>query len=324
MAAMSAQERLQQGYAGYTPELQRAARWIISHPAEAGLWSMRRQAEAVNVSPATMLRLARAAGYDGYDALRQACQQALARKANTTLRERAAALQAGPELDGHAALTGLQVDALRSVQQANSLAQLDAAAQTMLQSRLVGFLGTRSSFGIAFQMRYAYQLVRSNGILIDGLGAMQAEAADVLQAGDALVVISQAPYPALTVQLATELSARGVALIALTDSPLAPYTAQARHTLVFTPPDTGQAQGRPGSFFHTTAGLLGLAEHLVARLAARGGPEVLTRLSAVETRLRARRAYWRATPEAGERQHTNAAHAASPSLSSDAPFSDTP
>ena len=40
-------------------------------------------------------------------------------------------------------------------------------------------------------------------------------------------------------------------------------------------------------------GLLGLAEHLIARLAARGGDAVLQRLADIETRLQADGAYWR-------------------------------
>ncbi|KCV21797.1 SIS domain protein, partial [Bordetella pertussis B200] len=84
------------------------------------------------------------------------------------------------------------------------VAAFDAAARTLLAAGQVGFLGTRSAFGIAHQMRYAYQLVRRNGLLIDGLGGAPAEQIDNLQAGDALVAISQAPYPAATVHLARQ------------------------------------------------------------------------------------------------------------------------
>ena len=37
---------------GLPAELQRAARWALDNPAEVGLWSMRRQAQAVGVAPA--------------------------------------------------------------------------------------------------------------------------------------------------------------------------------------------------------------------------------------------------------------------------------
>ncbi|WP_191577054.1 MULTISPECIES: MurR/RpiR family transcriptional regulator [Achromobacter] len=286
------------------PELQRAARWVVANPAQVGLWSMRRQAQTLGVAPATMLRLARALGYGSYEDFRQPFQQALAAQGEPGLRDRAAALQAAAGASGepgHDALTGYQVHAMTSVCALNPPATFDAAVQTLLDAHQVGFLGTRSAFGIAFQMRYAYQLVRRNSVLIDGLGGAPAEQIDNLAAGDALIVISQAPYPAATVALARQAAQRGVAVVALTDDPLSPLAVDARHTLRFAPSDRDGVQARParqgpGSFFHTTAGLLGLAEHLIARLTALGGEAVLDRLAEVEQRLRTDNVYWTGAP----------------------------
>jgi len=294
------QEKLEQ----LPPELQRAARWVVANPALVGLWSMRRQAQTLGVAPATMLRLARAVGYGSYEDFRQPFQQALAAQSEPGLRDRAAALQAAASAStepGHDALTGYQVQAMSSVCALNPPAAFDAAVQTLLNAHQVGFLGTRSAFGIAFQMRYAYQLVRRNSLLIDGLGGAPAEQIDNMGAGDALIVISQAPYPVATVELARQAAQRGVAVVALTDDPLSPLAVDARHTLRFFPSDRDGVQARPahqgpGSFFHTTAGLLGLAEHLIARLTARGGEAVLDRLTEVEQRLRASNVYWTGAP----------------------------
>ncbi|MGE8702893.1 MAG: MurR/RpiR family transcriptional regulator [Achromobacter sp.] len=294
------QEKLEQ----LPPELQRAARWVVANPALVGLWSMRRQAQTLGVAPATMLRLARAVGYGSYEDFREPFQQALAAQSEPGLRDRAAALQAAASAStepGHDALTGYQVQAMSSVCALNPPAAFDAAVQTLLNAHQVGFLGTRSAFGIAFQMRYAYQLVRRNSVLIDGLGGAPAEQIDNMGAGDALIVISQAPYPVATVELARQAAQRGVAVVALTDDPLSPLAVDARHTLRFFPSDRDGVQARPahqgpGSFFHTTAGLLGLAEHLIARLTARGGEAVLDRLTEVEQRLRASNVYWTGAP----------------------------
>jgi len=295
-------QRLQSLLEQLSPELQRAAHWVADHPAEVGLWSMRRQAQAVGVAPATMLRLARAAGYDSYEAFRGPFQQALAGERPASLRERAAELQAAEGSagkPGHDALTSLQAEAIQSVCSLNSSAAFDAAVKTLLEARQVGFLGSRSAFGIAFQMHYAYQLVRRNSTLIDGLGGLQAEAIDNLREGDALVAISQAPYPTATVRLARQAAQQGVAVIALTDDTLAPLAVHSRHVLLFQRPDRDgvrerPAQRGPGSFFHTTAGLLGLAEHLIARLTARGGEAVLNRLSEIEERMQADKVFWSA------------------------------
>jgi DNA-binding MurR/RpiR family transcriptional regulator len=295
--ATTPQERLLAIFAQLTPELQRAARWVSGHPAEVGLWSMRRQAQALSVSPATMLRLARAAGYASYDSFRAPFQQALA-SGGYGLRQRAAKLQAsgGPKgmLPAHDVLAGLQVRAVQSACSLNAPAQFDAAVQVMLKARLVGFLGSRSSFGTAYQMRYAYQLVQRNGVLLDGSGGTLDEQAEMLVEGDVLIAIGQAPYSSPTVRVAREAARRGVALVALTDDALSPLALKAAHVLLFQSESSAGAGSRkgPGSFFHTMAGPLALAEHLIARFAARGGKAVLNRLDEVELRLRDELAYW--------------------------------
>ena len=40
---------LQEKLESLPPELQRAAHWVAAHPAEVGLWSMRRQAQALSL-----------------------------------------------------------------------------------------------------------------------------------------------------------------------------------------------------------------------------------------------------------------------------------
>lgn len=300
--SLTPQKRLLTVFAELSPELQRAARWVNGHPVEVGLWSMRRQAQTLSLSPATMLRLARAAGYDSYDSFRLPFQQALA-AGDFSLRQRAAKLQAD---DGnkaaqlaHNVLSGLQVRAVQSVQALNTSAQFDHAAQAILDARLVGFAGARSSFGTAYQMHYAYQLVQRNGILFSSLGGVQAESTDILAAGDALVAVAQKPYSDATVRAVQYAHQRDVVVIALVDDAMTPIAAHATHVLLFQPESSlgaGSLTG-PGSFFHTMAGPLALAENLVARLAARGGQAVLNRLDEVEHRLADEHVYWKSGQE---------------------------
>ena len=217
------QDRLRDMLPGLPAELQRAARWALDNPAEVGLWSMRRQAQAVGVAPATMLRMARAAGCDTYEAFRAPFQRALTQGMEAGWRDRAARLQARraetPAVDARAALTRWQTAALESIGAVNADSAFDEAAATLLAARQAGFLGTRSAFGIAFQMRYAYQMLCRNGMLIGGLGGASSDEADTLGQGDALVVVTQAPYAAATLELARSAAERGAAVIALTDAP---------------------------------------------------------------------------------------------------------
>jgi DNA-binding MurR/RpiR family transcriptional regulator len=280
-------QRLHAAFDKLSPELQRAARWVADHPGEAGLLSMRRQAGSAGVSPVTMVRLARALGFEDYAALRRPFQEAMAGR-SVDFGRRATALQAAPEGARLSRLAqsigGSQVADVQSVFALNDHAQIEAAVDALAKARRVGFLGVRASFAVAFQFRYAYNLIARNGVLLDGLGGTVLDQADALGAGDVLVAISQAPYSAPTVEAVSAAAARGVTVLALTDSTVSPLARKAAHVLRF--------RADSVSFFHSMLAPMALVELLLARLAAKGGKAVLRRLQQVERRLVAHHAYW--------------------------------
>jgi DNA-binding MurR/RpiR family transcriptional regulator len=282
-------KRIRTEYETLTPELQRAAQWIVDHPGETGFLSMRQQAKSAGVSAPTMVRLARALGFPDYASLRRPFQNVMARR-SLEFRNRASALQSAPATDSGAddlvaRLARTHVDDVRSVAALNPSERIEAAVNAIRGARRVGFLGVRASFGIAFQFRYAYNLIARNGVLFDGLAGTVHDQVEALESGDVLVAISQAPYSAPTVLAVQSAVKRGVTVVALTDSVLSPLAKGARHTLLF--------RADSASFFHSMIGPLALVELLLAQLAAKGGKGVLKRLAEVEERLTEQRAYWR-------------------------------
>ena len=288
VAAPDVFRRIRQQADTLAPELQRAARWVADHPSETGLLSMRQQALSAGVSAPTMVRLARALGFDDYAALRRPFQDAMAGR-TLDFGSRASALQAAPEATRAGRLmqelAKSQFEDVRSVQALNTPAQIDAVVRTIAGARRVGFLGIRASFGIAFQFRYAYNLIARNGVLFDGLGGTVHDQVDALDKKDVLIAISQSPYSVPTVESVQAAGRRGVTVIALTDSVMSPLSHGASHTLRF--------RADSVSFFPSMIAPLALVELLLARLAARGGETVLQRLAEVEERLTTQRAYWR-------------------------------
>jgi DNA-binding MurR/RpiR family transcriptional regulator len=284
-------DRLRAGFDAFTPELQRAAQWITDHPSETGLWSMRQQARSAGVSAPTMVRLARALGFADYASLRRPFQEALTGRP-IEYGARASALQAAPQARRIERLAreiaASQIADVESVLALNSAEKLEAAVGAIAAAKRVGFLGVRAPFGIAFQFRYAYNLIARNGVLFDGVGGTVHDQVDALGPGDVLIAISQSPYSTPTVDAVTTAGKRGVTVVALTDSALSPLARNAAHFLLF--------RADSISFFPSMIAPLALVELLVAWLAARGGKAVLKRLAEVDARLAAQRAYWNHRP----------------------------
>lgn len=268
-------DRLDAYFHTLSPELQRAARWVRDHPAEVGLQSMRQSAQAAGVSPATMTRLAQALGLDGFDAMRRPVRTQLARSAVSR-----------PAPDGTTAspLARAQAANVSSVDSRNDAAALAAAAQCVLRARHVLFLGLRASFGIAHHLQYSCDWLRpSTRLATDPAGAW-ADLVAALEPPDLMVVVSQAPYAVQTVEAVQLARARGVPVLALTDSPLSPLARLATQSLLF---DTASP-----AFFHSMTGAQALAEALMQAVAEQGGEPVLQRLTRRQQQMQQARAYW--------------------------------
>lgn len=270
-----------------SPELQRAARWVQAHPAELGLQSMRQSALAARVAPATMTRLARALGLDGFEAMRRPSMQAFAAsvgQANPPV----SAVTARPSTENFDRLAQAQVANLSAVRSSNSTPQLQAAAQRLLEARHVLFMGLRASFSIAYHLHYTCDWLRPNSRLVADVGGAWADQLLALTPDDLLVVVSQAPYTRQTIEAAQQAHGRGVPLLALTDSRLSPLARLAQQSLLF--------EAASPSFFHSMIGAQALAEALMECVAEQGGTALLQRLTQRQQGLQASKAYWEKRP----------------------------
>ncbi|MFM9709770.1 MurR/RpiR family transcriptional regulator, partial [Streptomyces galilaeus] len=58
-------------------QLQAAARWVLDHPADVALLSMRDQARRAGVPPVTLTRLAKRLGFAGFDEMKALYAQSM-------------------------------------------------------------------------------------------------------------------------------------------------------------------------------------------------------------------------------------------------------
>ena len=85
--------RIEQLFPRLSPQLRQAARYVLDRPDDVALQSMRSVAASAGVQPATMVRLAKALDYPGFDAFREPFRERL-RHPVTGYASRARALQA--------------------------------------------------------------------------------------------------------------------------------------------------------------------------------------------------------------------------------------
>lgn len=273
---MGARQQILDQFDALTPTMQAAARFIVDHPNEVVIASMRTLAEKANAQPATLVRLAQQLGYSGWPELKTAFAAELGLHSET-YGERAKSL-------AHRGRTQDLARELFAVQRANldateaaADAQLRQAAKLLAKARAVHIAGFRASHPLAFSLYYGYRLFRQSVFLVDGTAVGLEAQLRAIEPRDAVIVTSFAPYSREALWVADHVRATGATLIALTDSSASPLARQARATLQF-------AVTSP-SFFPSVAAGVALTEALLERLVADGGEAVVHRIEEVERRL---------------------------------------
>ncbi|MEP4379800.1 MAG: MurR/RpiR family transcriptional regulator [Alphaproteobacteria bacterium] len=282
---------LQDVYPNLSPQLRRAAHYLIDRPDEIAFTSMRQLADRAEVQPATMVRLAQALGFDGYEALREPFRDALRRQpagfgqrarkllARTSRRRKGRALaQLANEM------VAADRDNLSLSLEAIGSDELAEAANVLAGARRIYVVGQRSLFPAAFYVHYACSMFRDDMILMDGNGGTFADRLRGISAEDAMLVFSFEPYSRGAVEAAEYAATRGAAIIAVTDSLVSPLSSLTKHMLLV-------GTDTP-ALFKSVVPVLSIAQVLVAQILAQGGQSALTSVAESEHQLETFGAYW--------------------------------
>jgi DNA-binding MurR/RpiR family transcriptional regulator len=267
-------------------QMQAAARWLISHPLEVALLSMREQARRAGVPPATMSRIAKRLGFDGFEALK-AVHAKLIREPGPSYQSKAQKLMSrqkghreGPLIVEMLQAFAHQFDALAGGPFTTSI---EEAAETLSNAGRVFCLASRACFSVAFLYHYIRSLVGADSVLLDSAGGTGVDALRTATSDDALLAISVSPYTRQTLDAALFAAERSARVVAITDSVLSPLARMA-DTAIIIPTETA-------SFFPSMTPALAAAECLAALVAVKRGEPALAALAESERQLSAFGAY---------------------------------
>jgi DNA-binding MurR/RpiR family transcriptional regulator len=270
------------GFDELPPQLKEAARWVIDHPADVALLTMREQARRAGIPPATLTRLAQRFRLKGYDEIRRLYAEAV-RQRPESYRGRAEELLQRRDSEGDEALIqdifSSLTSHLRELSTPSAINRFRAAAEIIARSKRVFCLGLRSTFSVAYSFHYARSLFGAASILVDGPGGIATDTLRTIGPADVLLAISVKPYTRQTLQAARYADKRGARVIAVTDSEVSPLATLAKETLI--------VGTETPSFFHTMAPAFAAIECLTALVAARRGSQTIQSLAASEEQLEA-------------------------------------
>lgn len=277
-------------YDAMSPQLQQAARYVLEHPDEVALVSMRELARHAAVQPATMTRLAKFLGKQGYDDIREHYAAALRRGSDgfaAKVRQRSNAAVADNSSIAAQMLRGLSAQ-LSQLCEPDALQRLEAIANSLKSARKVYVLGSRSCHSVAWHFHYVMSLLGDRSVHLDGPAGTGGDALIRATPEDALLVISVKPYAIATLELTQLAKDKGVTVLSITDSEVSPLVGMSHQTF-FCPTESD-------SFFHTLTPALAISEVLCTLLAEDDRPTSLDALQRADEHFLQLNTYASATP----------------------------
>jgi DNA-binding MurR/RpiR family transcriptional regulator len=278
-------QQLAEAYPDLSPQLKLAAGYVLDHPLDIAFQSIRKSAAVANVTPSTLVRLAKRLGFDSYELFREVFQSAV---------------QAGPvEFSGRASQlrnlashTDDQVfldvgdaafDNIGRLFTADNQSRVRDAAQMILGARQVAVVGFRDTFACAYHFAYVGRIAIPDIHLIRGLEGGLLTELDRFDEDDVVVVFGFEPYCAETVKALDVTRANGVKAIVVTDTMRSPLVPGAQITF-------NVANATP-HFFPSILSAITLIEAILAECVAFGPNDLVDNVSNFEQRMRRMGAY---------------------------------
>jgi DNA-binding MurR/RpiR family transcriptional regulator len=223
-------EHLARSYPELPKQLQRIARFALDKPDELALGTVAAIAAAAEVQPSAMIRFANALGFGGFSQMQQIFRSHLVAR-SSSYRERIEQLRRNKRSPEGAGVlhqfVGDAVAELDRLEENVNGADMAAAATLICGAERVHLLAQRRAFPVACYLAYALGQLELRTHLLDGVGGMLGETLRSVSPRDLLIVASFHAYSQEVLDAAAAVHARGVPVVALTDSALSPLKPSA-------------------------------------------------------------------------------------------------
>lgn len=256
-----------------TPELRKAAAFVLENPNEVSVSSIREIAEAANVKPNTFVRMARSVGFGGYDDFREPFREEI-RQGRASFPDRARWLQS---LSKGGKLGALYADMVNSAISniEDTFANIDVgtlkqAAETVWAARRVFTLGVGVNSSNASNFTYLASTGMVEFYAIPKPGSVATDDLAWADSRDVLIAMTSKPYRREVVEAVRIAREQGVKVIGVSDSAASPIIIGSEFGFVVSV-DTPQ-------FFPSSVSTIAFLETLLSFVIASATPEIVERV----------------------------------------------
>ena len=270
-----------------SPQLRKAAQYVLDHPNHVGVASIREIADAAAVKPNSLVRMARAAGFDGYEEFRQPFRESL-RSHRESFPDRARWLQSIARGGRHGRLfsemAASGIDNIEALYSGTSVEEVKAAAERIVAARTTRVLGVGILYALAHNFAYLARMALDSVQAIPRDGSLPIDDLARAGPGDVLLAMTFKPYRREVVEAVQSALDQDVTVIAVSDSRGSPIAIDAAHAFSV-PTDSPQ-------FFTSVVAAAALLETIMAFVIADADREVISNIERFHRRRHEVGVYW--------------------------------
>lgn len=256
-----------------TPELRKAASYVLDNPNDVSVSSIREIAEAAKVKPNTFVRMARTAGFEGYEDFRRPFREEI-RQGRESFPDRARWLQSlakGGKLESlYVQMAAASIANIEGLFSTTGVQDLKSAADEIVAARTTYVLGVGIANAIARSFAYLAGMAVGTVTSLPRDGSPPVDGLVRAGEGDVLLAMTFKPYRREVVEAVQVAIEQGMTVIGISDSLASPVLQGAKHRFVV-PVDTPQ-------FFTSTVALSAFLETLIAFVIADADADVIANI----------------------------------------------
>lgn len=274
-------DRIAQASNHFTASQKTVARYFLSNKPSAILKTAATIAAEIGVSESTIVRFARAIGFESYTQMQKASQQQYLSEFSFSNRlEQQNIIAQGHEF--YETLMRNEANAILQMIRPDFMICLDQATDLIINAEKTYVIGSRGSASVATHIAYNLRYIKSGIIpLVSDSGDWQDQMIDC-SFGDLVIGICMPYYTQRTVDMLQFGKKQGASILTITDSTLSPSYPLS---------DTAICCGH--SFMWSPSAAITVANVLLQKVSQSGKPEILERLQKMEKILNLKSPYTR-------------------------------
>ena len=254
-------------YEAMSNSYRKIALYLTQNPNDVAVLSVHAIAGKCGVHASGFVRFAQSLGYRGFKELQAVFRHRLSTAAPgfdarvKALKDELGAREDRSETSFLRELVARDISSLQDLLTDTTAEQISAAVGLMERADTIYLIGQLRSVPVVELLRYVLTMLGKRAVLLDASGGLATHMAKVIRPADLLLAVSFRFYASDVVNVVEETAARGVPIVAISDSTLSPLAKNAR--VLFAVPE------HEYTFSRSLAAPMCLAQALLIALASR-------------------------------------------------------